>query len=67
MNLVSVAKALASGAATQQEVERRRAICRDCEFRIPGKNGELGRCGVCGCPLTSKTKFVNSKCPKGKW
>lgn len=67
MNLVSVAKALASGAATQDVIEKRREICRACEFRIPGKDGDLGRCGVCGCPLTNKTKFVRSTCPKGKW
>lgn len=67
MSLLDVTKALASGFATQEVAEKRRAICKDCEFRIAGKSGELGKCGVCGCPLVNKTRFVRSSCPKGKW
>lgn len=63
---MSFFKAIVSGSAAQEVVEKRRGICRDCEFRKAGTDG-LGFCGVCGCPITSKTLFESSSCPKGKW
>tara|TARA_Y100000310_G_scaffold263575_1_gene273838 strand:+ start:264 stop:635 length:372 start_codon:yes stop_codon:yes gene_type:complete len=42
-------------------IERRRAICNDCEFRF-GLN-----CKKCGCFIDAKTKVAGQSCPVGKW
>ena len=53
--------------ATDEEVERRYAICQGCEFL---KNDA---CTKCGCPIARRKKFIsklswaNEKCPVGKW
>lgn len=43
------------------EVEKRLAICADCEF-FRG-----GRCVVCGCFMKYKASLATGSCPKGKW
>lgn len=65
----SAAKHVAAGLprATDQEVERRFAICQQCEH-FDGK-----ACRQCGCPIVRERRFVsklswaNEKCPVGKW
>jgi len=55
-------------AATQQ---KRLAICAACPHRvettIPLTKQKIARCGKCGCPLASKTKFARATCPINKW
>lgn len=53
--------------ASDEQIAQRLATCRACEFRgeIPMVRKEF--CKACGCPLASKTKFLKSTCPKGKW
>jgi rRNA maturation endonuclease Nob1 len=53
--------------APVEEQARRLALCRACEFHgeVPVVKTEF--CKACGCPLLNKTKFLKSKCPKGKW
>lgn len=53
--------------ASEEEIERRFAICRGCEFY---KNSA---CTKCGCPISRERKFVSKlawadqSCPVGKW
>tara|TARA_Y100000310_G_C20388585_1_gene671649 strand:- start:340 stop:726 length:387 start_codon:yes stop_codon:yes gene_type:complete len=42
-------------------IDRRRAICDDCEFKM-GLN-----CKKCGCFIRPKTKIATTSCPIGKW
>lgn len=65
----SVANHVASGmpCATQEEIDRRFAICQQCEH-FDGK-----ACRQCGCPVVREKQFIsklswaNEKCPAGKW
>lgn len=65
----SAARHVAAGMprATDEEVERRYAICQGCEFL---KNDA---CTKCGCPIVRRKKFISKlswadqKCPIGKW
>jgi hypothetical protein len=43
----------------------RLTICNEC----PKKQDTFGIdvCGECGCPLMSKTRSLESKCPLNKW
>lgn len=43
----------------------RTEICNKC----PNKENQLGLdvCGLCHCPLISKTRSLDSSCPDGKW
>ena len=45
----------------QDVIDKRRAICNDCEFKM-GKN-----CRKCGCFIAAKTKVATARCPIGKW
>jgi hypothetical protein len=42
----------------------RLAICRACPHYIAKP---FERCGHCGCPLASKTRFARATCPIDKW
>lgn len=55
--------------APKEEVARRRAICRGCEFVIPCKfqPGKVCQCGKCSCILPAKTLVASEQCPIGKW
>jgi hypothetical protein len=45
-----------------EKIAKERAlICSECP------NNKLGICSECGCPLISKTRSINSKCPINKW
>jgi hypothetical protein len=65
----SAAKHLAAGMpkCSDEERERRFAVCQGCEF-YDGK-----ACTKCGCPVVREKRFVSklawadSECPAGKW
>lgn len=50
-------------AASDQERERRAAICAEC----PSLRKEEYRCGECGCYLKFKIAMGTSECPINKW
>lgn len=54
---------VASGLAevSDEEREKRLAICRACDAYMDG------RCGECGCILSIKSKWLTSTCPRGLW
>ena len=70
-----IARARARVEASPEERLRRLEICEGCEHaivsRIAGR--DIARCGACGCPLASRTRFKRIPgygevhCPKGKW
>ena len=45
----------------QDIIDKRRAICDDCEFKM-GLN-----CTKCGCFIKAKTRVATVGCPVGKW
>lgn len=55
--------------STQQQIDLRYNICKRCEKFISTKS----ECGVCGCSLGDKKRFMNKlawadqSCPIGKW
>jgi hypothetical protein len=65
----SAARHVAAGMpqATQEQIDQRFAICKQCEH-FDGK-----ACRLCGCPVVRERQFVsklswaNEKCPAGKW
>ena len=61
-NVQSVAQGNSVGAASE-EVEKRRSICRSCEYY----NSFQDRCTKCGCFLAVKTYLKASNCPINKW
>lgn len=52
---------------------QRLKICKGCAFRELSNQDINGKCGVCTCPLTNKTKvhliagLTTNECPKGHW
>lgn len=75
-----VEQAIATGEITKDlphpdsffdRVESRRKICGLCEHSTYGKVLvfvlEAWKCGICGCPIASKTLIPMSHCPLGKW
>ena len=43
-------------------IQQRLATCSTCEFIIKNES-----CSKCSCLLASRTKYVESFCPEGKW
>lgn len=66
---VAAAQHVAAGMpmASDEEIERRFAICSGCEWLVNGA------CSKCGCPARrekaylSKLSWADQKCPVGKW
>lgn len=65
-----------------EDVERtavsRASICSGCSHAVHGtyekampdfsiKEVQGMKCDVCGCPLSTKLRSVDEKCPKNKW
>lgn len=50
---------------TKREViaKERMAICEPCEHYKPSTT----QCGLCGCFMIGKARFMSSECPAGKW
>jgi hypothetical protein len=55
--------------ATPEERLRRLEICAGCEWARVGvwRGEDYAKCGACGCPLSTRTKYKGVHCPKGKW
>lgn len=55
--------------STQEEIDYRYSICLECDKF----NNVRSECGVCGCAISKKSKFLNKlawadqECPVGKW
>lgn len=66
---VAAAQHVAAGMpmASDEEIERRFAICQGCEFL------NNNTCSKCGCPVQREKKFISKlawadqKCPVGHW
>lgn len=41
--------------------EQRLSICKECSSRASFL------CGICKCPLATKTRSLNTSCPLNKW
>lgn len=65
------------GDATKEE-NRRASICKECPSAVVGTFEKLLpdfslkevrglKCNECGCPLSTKIRSTNEKCPLGKW
>lgn len=65
--LVDAAReAIKGNFVTSEEKEKRLEICRKpCVYLGNVLGVEV--CNVCGCPLSTRTSFLNIKCPKGLW
>ena len=46
---------------TEEEYERRLAICRTCDKLL------AGTCGACGCYVELRAAAKVSRCPRKKW
>jgi hypothetical protein len=46
-------------------VDKRRAICNECEFKIKVIGADV--CSKCGCAIWGKVRLSGQKCPEGKW
>lgn len=57
---------------TQEEINQRMDICRECPFYVKTDNTK-GRCSKCGCPVSQEKIYLNKlhwksqKCPVDKW
>ncbi len=51
---------------TEEERQRRLAICQDCEF-LMRRNSSTAQCRKCGCFVNLKDGIAEEKCPIGKW
>jgi hypothetical protein len=49
--------------STKSEAQSRLDICNKCK----DLDKSLGRCTVCGCFVSLKTKADYESCPEGKW
>lgn len=49
--------------ASEEEFNRRRAICFACDLY----DAEKDRCAKCGCGLKAKPRLATERCPVGKW
>lgn len=63
---------------TNDEEKRRAAICRGCPSAVLGTYEKAMpdfslieiqglKCGECDCPLSTKIRSKNEKCPLNKW
>ncbi len=50
----------------EKEMLRRLQICNDCPHVLT-KNGEIHKCGACGCYLNAKVQWQTSTCPTHRW
>lgn len=49
--------------STPELIAQRLSVCNSCEFVSINKDS----CTQCSCLLASRTKYVESFCPIGKW
>ena len=60
-NLVK-SKLGASSKKDEEIFQARRKICNSCSHKT-----KMDRCGLCGCPLSAKTRSLITNCPEGNW
>lgn len=76
-NILDGWKKYLSGEATEEE-KKRASICAKCPKAVIGTYEKLMpdyslkeikgmKCGICDCPLSTKIRSKNEKCPLGKW
>lgn len=52
---------------TQDELDKRLGICKNCDFFDPNAFFGSGRCTKCGCSTWAKLRMATERCPIGKW
>lgn len=74
-----LAAAASGDIADDATVDERRAVCRECPYRVRktaiGAIAESDWCGqplevtknTCGCLVSGKTLVASESCPSGKW
>ena len=50
---------------SEEVLEERLQICRDCDSRVVEE--EVERCKECTCPILSKAPWASEDCPRKKW
>lgn len=62
---IALGRWAATGFATVDPAtrQRREAACQACPHRLAGPSSELGKCGLCGCPLGRKISMTSEVCP----
>jgi hypothetical protein len=65
----STANWIKSGAkiVDEETLNKRKEVCRTCEFWNSEALGGTGRCKKCGCSTWAKLRMATEKCPIGKW
>jgi hypothetical protein len=60
---------VASGAnvVSLDQLEARKAICKECPEWNPAGFAGTGSCKKCGCSTQAKLRMTTSKCPIDKW
>ena len=53
--------------STQEEILKRKSICKDCEHWISSAWNGTGKCNLCGCSTWAKIRMATERCPIGKW
>ena len=51
--------------ATPEVRDERRAVCAACPHLI--NTLSVARCGLCGCPIATRTLPTKSSCPDQRW
>jgi len=68
--------ALRVGITDQETIQKRRDICRFCEFSSKNKNPKfdstngltnMSTCSKCHCNIRMKTQLTTEKCCENKW
>ena len=54
-------------ATPQDELDKRLALCKGCEWWDPESFGKTGSCKKCGCSTWAKLRMASEKCPIDKW
>ena len=52
---------------SQRVFDARISLCLGCSSYDPDAFSGGGGCAACGCPVQSKLRIPNSRCPLGKW
>lgn len=70
-NLPDIVDGVINNIITDENVEieydRRLEICKLCEFCVKDDEGNMTKCGKCGCKAAIKLRSRDTKCPIDKW